>query len=126
MEDTRIVELYWQRSENAIAETAAKYERYCYTIACNILASPEDANECVNDTWLGAWNSIPPHRPAVLATYLGKITRRLSINRWKEHTRDKRGGGELPLALEELAECVPSPMDIQSNLEGKELAAAID
>lgn len=84
MEDSQIVELYWARSERAIDETAAKYGKYCYSIANNILASAEDARESVNDTYLGAWNSIPPHRPAVLSSFLGKITRRISIKKWQE------------------------------------------
>ena len=83
MKDTEIVELYWQRSERAVEESERKYGAYCRAVAYNILESGEDAEECVNDTWLGAWNSIPPHRPAVLSTFLGKLTRRISLNRWK-------------------------------------------
>ena len=81
MEDLEIVELYWNRDEAALKETADKYGNYCYSIAFNILCNNEDAQECVNDTYLGAWNAIPPHHPAVLSTFLGKITRRLSLNR---------------------------------------------
>ena len=95
MEDSRIVDLYWARSEDAIRETAAKYENYCYAIAYNILASAADAEESVNDTWLGAWNAMPDDRPEVLSAYLGKITRRISINRWKAKNAAKRGGGQL-------------------------------
>ena len=84
MEDSQIVELYWTRSERAIDETATKYGKYCYSIANNILANAEDARESVNDTYLGAWNSMPPHRPAVLSSFLGKITRRISIKKWQE------------------------------------------
>ena len=90
MEDDRIVELYWSRSENAIAETSKKYGKYCYAIAYNILANAEDANEIVNDTYLGAWNSMPPHRPSALSTFLGKITRRASFDKWKMKKDEKR------------------------------------
>lgn len=126
MEDNLIVDLYWARSENAIAETAAKYGRYCYSIAYNILTNVEDANEAVNDTWLGAWNSIPPHRPSVLSTFLGKITRRVSINKWGERNAKKRGAGEIALALDELVDCVPSSQNVERTIELKELTRAIN
>ena len=126
MDDAAIVDLYWQRSEDAVPETEAKYGVYCHTIARNILNNAEDAEECVNDTWLGAWNSMPDHRPALLAPYLGKLTRWLSLNRLDQHRRRKRGGGEVALALEELEETLAAPGDAQQELERKELAAAID
>lgn len=93
MNDDEIVSLYWDRNEQAIKESELKFGKYCYAIANRILASKEDSDESVNDTWLAAWESIPPHRPAVLVTYLGKLTRRISLNRWRNKTRDKRGGG---------------------------------
>ena len=93
MEDARIVELYWARSEKAIAETSEKYGKYCYAIAYNVLANHEDADESVNDTYLDAWNNMPPHRPSILSTFLGKITRRISIDKWRGRTAEKRGGG---------------------------------
>jgi RNA polymerase sigma-70 factor (ECF subfamily) len=126
MDDNRIVDLFWERSENAIRETAAKYERYCYAIARNILHNAEDADECVNDTYHGAWNSMPPHRPSVLSTFLGKITRRISLNKWRDNTRDKRGGGEASLALDELADCLSSDNDVERDIETAELAKSID
>ena len=126
MEDREIVGLYWARSEQAIAETASKYGNYCYAIAHRILADAEDASECVNDTYLGAWNSMPPHRPSVLSTFLGKITRRVSINRWKQNSRDKRGAGEITLALDELSDCIPSPMDTESMIESKDLGKIVN
>ena len=113
MEDNILVELYWARSEDAISETSTKYGKYCYTIAYHILANPEDAEESVNDTYLDAWNAMPPHRPAVLSTFLGKITRRISIDKWRRRTADKRGGGEIPLVLDELADFVPSGHDVE-------------
>lgn len=126
MEDSHIVALYWDRSEEAIARTADKYGRYCYSIAYHILADAGDSDEAVNDTYLGAWNSIPPHRPSALSTFLGKLTRRISINRWNERRADKRGGGELPLALDELAEAVPAQGTPEEAVAVRELTQSID
>ena len=126
MDDELIVKLYWDRSENAIAETDRKYGSYCHSIAYHILQSREDAEESVNDTYMDAWNAMPPHRPSILATFLGKITRRISIDRWRARTRIKRGGEEITLALEELEECVAGGQDAEKVIEHKELAAAID
>ena len=106
MEDEKIVSLYWQRSESAIRETEIKYDRYLTKIAQNILDNLEDSRESVNDTYLAAWNSMPPHRPAILSTYLGKITRRLSIDCFRTRNRDKRKGSQYALSLEELGDCV--------------------
>lgn len=107
MEDKEIVELYFDRSEQAIDVTEKKYGAYCHAIARNLLGNEADAEECVNDTWLSAWNSIPPNRPTALRTYLGKIVRRISVSRIRYRTAEKRGGGEIPLILDELAECLP-------------------
>ena len=105
MEDAQIVTLYWNRDERAIGETDKKYGKYLQTIAYNILADREDASESVNDTYLAAWDSMPPHRPAVLSTYLGKLTRRISIDCFRRKHARKRGG-EYALSLEELENCV--------------------
>lgn len=121
MEDSQIVSLYWERNEQAIMETAVKYGRYCFSIAYNILSSREDADESVNDTYMSAWERIPPHQPAVLSAFLGKLTRRISLNRWRNRSRRKRGGGEMILALEELGECIPSREDVTQQMEQKEL-----
>ena len=94
LEDSKIVDLYWRRSEEAIPETAAKFGGYCRTIAYNILSDEQDAEECVNDTWFKAWNSMPTHRPALLAPYLAKLTRWLSLSRLRERNALRRGGGE--------------------------------
>lgn len=126
MKDEGIVALYWERSESAIAETSKKYGNYCYTIAYNILADAEDAHESVNDTYLEAWNRMPPHRPAVLATFLGKITRRISIDKWRKRTAEKRGGGEIRLVLDELSECISSGQNVEHEIEAEELARIID
>ena len=102
MQDHDIIALYFARSEQAIRESSAKYGNYCLSIAQNILRSLQDAEECVNDTWLRAWNSIPPARPDHLQLYLGGITRHLSLDRYRKLHRDKRGGGEMVLALDEM------------------------
>ncbi len=106
MEDHEIIELYFQRDEAAISETDAKYGKYCFAIANNILMSMQDSEECVNDTWLRAWNSMPPQRPNILRQFLGKITRNLSLNRYSAMQAEKRGGGAVAVALDELSECV--------------------
>ena len=106
MQDGQIVELYFARNEEAISATSAKYNSYCMQIAMNILHNREDSEECVNDTYLAAWNSIPPQRPEKLSAYLGKLTRNLSLNRYKSMNAARRGGGELALSLHELDECI--------------------
>lgn len=125
MEDKQIVALYWARNEQALTETAAKYGSYCFSIAYNILSSREDADESVNDTYMSAWERIPPHEPSVLSAFLGKLTRRISLNRWRNQSRKKRGGGQVILALEELHECISSGEDVARRVEQKELTRAI-
>ena len=126
MEDARIVQLYWNRDQAAISQTAAKYGGYCTSIARNILGNAQDAEECVNDTYLNAWNAMPPHRPSILATFLGKITRNLSFNRYKRQHAEKRGAGELPLVLEELGECVSGREDVEQEIVYHELVKALE
>lgn len=126
LEDSKIVQLYWDRHPNAIPATSRKYGRYLSSIAINILYSREDAEECVNDTFLKAWNAMPPHRPSLLSTFLGKITRNLSLNRYQYNTAQKRGNGQTALVLDELADCVSGADDTQQELDRRELARAID
>ena len=126
MDDKNIVDLFWQRSEKAIVETDSKYGGYCFSIAYNVLANNEDAEESVSDTYMAAWNQLPPHRPSILATFLGKITRRISINRWKAKNTAKRGGGQITLALEELDNCVDRTQDIEANSDARELSACLN
>ena len=126
MEDHAIIDLYWARKEQALEETELKYGSFCRTIAYNILRSQEDSEECVNDTWLRAWNTMPPQRPGVLQAFLGKITRNLSLDRDKAARAEKRGGGQLPLALEELGECIPSAGSVEEALELEELTRLLD
>ena len=126
MNDTEIVELYWNRKERAVEETAKKYGSYCYAIAYNILSNHEDSEESVNDTYIEAWNAIPPHRPLILSSFLGKITRRLAIDKWRSDHAQKRGGGELACVLDELAECVAYEDSAERHLEKQMLSQAIN
>ncbi len=125
MDDKSIVELYWQRSETALSETSKKYGKYCYSIAHDILNNNEDAEESVNDTYNEAWNSMPPHHPSVLSTFLGKIVRRISIDKFRYKNAEKRGGGEMPLILDELLDCVESGESVESEYEKKRLSEVI-
>jgi RNA polymerase sigma-70 factor (ECF subfamily) len=123
--DEEIVALYWSRNEEAIRQTADTLGHYCYTVAYNILGNTEDAEECVNDTYLALWNAIPPARPASLKHFVTRILRNLALNRYKEQNRDKRGGGQVPLALEELSEVVSDTEDIPADYAKKELLKSI-
>ncbi len=125
VEDKDIVSLYWQRDESAIRETEHKYSRYLTKIAMNILSDLEDSRESVNDTYLAAWNSMPPHRPGVLSAYLGKITRRISIDRFRYRNREKRKASEYELSLSELGDCVSGGNTTEEALDVKLLAQAI-
>ena len=107
LQDEQIIDLYWARSERAIEESGVKYGAYCRTIAWNVLYSREDSEECVNDTWMNAWNAMPPQRPSILRAFLGRITRNLALNRYERDHAEKRGKGETAAVLDELSECVP-------------------
>ena len=122
MEDKQIVDLFWARSENAISETANKYGKYCHYIAYNILHNNEDSEECVNDTYMNAWRSMPSHRPNRLSTFLGKITRNLSLNKWDQYNTEKRGAGQTMLALVELHDCIPATGDAEQIIDDLALA----
>lgn len=125
MEDEQIVALYWERSEAAISETEQKYDRYLTRIAYNILSDQEDSRESVNDTYLAAWESMPPHRPGVLSAYLAKLTRRISIDQFRYRNREKRKGSEYALSLEELGDCVSGGNSTEEIVNVKLLADAI-
>ena len=125
MEDSRILELYWERSEEAITETQTKYGRYCHRIAKNILNSDEDAEECVNDSYLGVWNAIPPTRPNPLLTYVLKIVRNMSLNRYHKNHAQKRDSS-YDLAVEELENVLAASESVEANLETAEITAAIE
>lgn len=126
MDDKEIVDLYWARSERAIDETANKYGGMCYHVAYHILNNSQDAEESVSDTYFAAWNRLPPHRPSVLSAFLSKITRFISIDRWRASRTAKRGGGELLLALEELEGCVSGTGNAESDFLRKETIAAFN
>lgn len=125
MEDRQIIELYFARNEQALKETEEKYGSYCRYVAYSILENYEDTQEVLSDTWLRAWNSIPPQVPRVLKLYLGKIARNLAFNTYRNRTAQKRGGGELELVLEELEGCVPASGRVSDHLEAEELAKEI-
>ena len=125
MEDRQIIELYWERAEEAIRETDAKYGRLCQYIAQNILASPEDSEECVNDTWLGLWNAIPPQRPSRFSAFVGRITRNLALKRFDYLNAAKRSS-ETVRSLEELGECVAGRTSVEDELENRRVEEAID
>ena len=125
MEDYQIVELYFQRNADAIKETDSKYGSYCFAIANNILHNKEDSEECVNDTWFHAWNVMPPQRPTRLRLFLAKITRNLSFNRFQAQGAKKRGGGEMHLVLDELAECIAHESNTENEYLAKELEESI-
>ena len=125
MEDSEIVALYWARQDEAITASSEKYGAYCYAVARNILEKAEDCEECVNDTWLHAWNAMPPHRPNVLRLFFAKLTRSVSFNRYKALSAEKRGGGETEAVLEELSECLADETDVEGEAIARELTATV-
>ncbi len=126
MQDQEIIDLYNKRDEQAIVQTESKYGSYCMSIAQNILQNMQDSEECVNDTWLHTWNSIPPAQPNNLRTYLGKITRNLSFNRYEMRNRQKRGGGEVVLALDEIGQVASAEADLAAHIERQEFARILN
>ena len=126
MNDSQIVALFFDRDQRAIEETAAKYGNYCYCIANNILNNREDAEEAVSDTYLGAWSAIPPHKPVVLRTFLGKIARRTALKKWEKNRTQKQGSGEVALALEELSEYLSDGHTPETAIETAELAKTLN
>jgi len=126
LEDQEIIQLYWNRSENALVLSNKKYGKYCFTIAWNILYNKEDSDECVNDTFFHAWNAIPPQRPGVLKAFLGKITRNLALNRYDANHTLKRGEGQVAACLDELAECIADNTNTEEVVEGMALTECIN
>lgn len=124
MEDSRILDLFWARDEEAVSAVSAKYGPYCRTIARNLLGNAEDTEECLNDTWHQAWQRIPPQRPQHLKPWLGKVVRGIAINRWNRNHAEKRGSG-LDLLLSELEDCIPGGAEPEKAVEDAELGAAI-
>lgn len=125
MEDCQIIELYLERSENAIKETKFKYGKFCFRIAHNILRNNEDAEECENDTYLKAWNSIPPNMPNLLLAYLGKIVRNLALQKYEYYSAKKRNK-DLELAFNELEDCIAGTYDIENQYNEGQLGRTID
>lgn len=126
MDDNGIIQLYWDRDDQAISATSEKYGSYCRKIAQNILGDEQDTEECLNDTYLNAWNSMPTHWPEQLATFLGKITRNLSFNKYKHNNAEKRGGGEITLVLDELGDCVSGSDNIEQVIDRQEIIKAVN
>ncbi|MCL1867298.1 MAG: sigma-70 family RNA polymerase sigma factor [Oscillospiraceae bacterium] len=126
MTDTEIIDLYEQRSESAITATAKQYGSYCRVIAMNVLHNKEDADECVNDTYMSLWELIPPERPRVLSAYIGRIARNLSAKKYRARNAEKRGGGKSALLFSELEECIPDSQTVESEVDTNVLAREID
>ena len=125
MEDHQITLLFWQRQEAAIDATRDKYGAYCRSIALAVLGDHEDALECENDTYLAAWNSIPPNKPKSLSAYLGKLTRRIALNRLRDANAAKRGGGQAEISMQELGDVIPSNDDVMQCIAQRELSMQI-
>ena len=125
MSDEQIVELYWRRDERAIRETDRKYQHFLLTVAHNILRDAQDCEECLNDTYIGAWNSIPPARPVLLQSFLATIIRRTAINRFNANKRQKRIVSEYTVSLSELEDFIADEGDMDAEMETKELAKTI-
>lgn len=125
MDDQRIIELLFERSESGIADLSQKYEKLCYSVARNVLDNEQDIEECVNDTYVSVWNSIPPQRPNNLRAYICRITRCISINRWKHNASQKRGGN-MDLLLSELDECIPAKEDVSETIEARHTLKIIE
>ena len=125
MEDEKIIALYWSRDQRALGESQRKYGPFCLRLSENILASREDAEECVSDTWLRAWDTMPPQRPGSLRAYLSRICRNLSLDRWRAKRAQKRGEG-LEVLLEELEDCVPASPSAEAAAESREITRCID
>ena len=121
MTEIEIVELYWDRDQTAISQTAAQYGNYCYSIAKGILLSPEDCEECLNDTWFRAWETIPPQRPSKLSVFLGMLTRNIALDRYRRSTAQKRKGAEVAVLISELDECTPSTSNVEHEVFAIEL-----
>ena len=126
MDDNEIIELFWRRDQRAVAEAADKYGGYCRAIAGRILPAREDAEECVNDALYRVWEAIPPQRPRSLSAFLGRLTRNLSLDRWRQDAARKRGGGETAVALSELEECIPAPGGVEEELDARLLADCVE
>lgn len=125
MNDEKIIQLYWDRDEQAIQASMDTYGPYCRAVAREILHNPSDEEEAVADTWLKAWDAIPPSRPQYLRLFLGKLTRNISLSLWRRQTAFRRGGGQVTLALEELGECIGAESSLEEQVNMRELEKAL-
>lgn len=125
MNDEKIIQLYWDRDEQAIRASMDTYGPYCRAVAREILHNPSDVEEAVADTWLKAWDAIPPGRPQYLRLFLGKLTRNISLSLWRRQTASRRGGGQVTLALEELGECIGKESSPEEQVNLRELEKAL-
>ncbi len=125
MNDLEIIELYFRRDEKALRETATKYGQFCHNMAYNILTVREDAEECVNDTYLKAWNSIPPEEPKYFKGWLAKVVRNISLDLWRKNHRQKRYAG-IEVIFDELDECIPSPSNVEEEIEARALTVFLN
>lgn len=126
MDDQHIIELFFERSEEAVFELDNKYGRYCHKVALNVLGNVEDSEECVNDAYMRAWGSIPPNRPQSLSSFIGKITRNLALDKLRQKNSEKRGGGEVPLVLDEISEFVSGGDEIARLHDSQEITEALN
>lgn len=126
MDDRHIVALFLERSEEAILQTDIKYGRYCHRVAFNILGNSEDSEECVNDAYMRVWGSIPPNEPESLSAYVGKITRNIALDKLRQKNSDKRGNGEVPVLLDELAECLSGGDEYERRMDSQEIVNALN
>jgi len=125
MDDTNIIALYWERNERAIAETDFKYSRYLFSIAYNIVHDKQDCEECLNDTYIGAWNAMPPSKPNVLKAFLTTITRRIAIKRYHSNTRQRRIPSEMTVSLSELEDFIAGDGDVDADFDADRLGHII-
>ncbi len=126
LSDEEIIDLYWKREERAISETDTKYGRYLFTIAYNIVHDRLDCEECLNDTYLGTWNSIPPHRPNIFQIFLARITRNIAVDKYRENTASKRIPSEMTVSLEELNECISYDPAVEEELLVKGISSVLN
>ena len=126
MDDRRIVELFLNRSEEALLQIDIKYGRYCHRVAFNVLGNAEDSEECVNDAYMRVWGSIPPNEPSSLSAYVGKITRNIALDKLRQKNSSKRGNGEVPVLLDELAECVSGADELERRQDSAEIIDALN
>lgn len=126
MTDNEIVSLFWERNEGAISAVSEKYGKYCAKIARNILHNEQETEECVNDTYMRAWEKIPPEKPKMLSAFIAKLTRNMAIDKYRHEHAEKRGGGEIPLILEELGDCISDGISVEATAERREIISAIN